>query len=57
MRSYKIDYEEFSSAFNLEKQSEKTKESMNELIDRFNIKSKNVLSIAAGEAFEEFFFL
>lgn len=56
MRSYKIDYEEFSSAFNLEKQSEKAKESMNELIDRFNIKSKNVLSIAAGEAFEEFFF-
>ncbi|NND86935.1 MAG: hypothetical protein HKM23_06405 [Nitrosopumilus sp.] len=56
MNSFEVDCEKFFSIFDIQKYIELANEPINELINRFNINAKTVLSIGAGSAFEEFWF-
>jgi len=60
---YRIDYEEFFSCLHnptqkesFEKHKELCREPMNQLIKKYNLHSKKVLSIGPGLAFEEYWF-
>ena len=63
LASYRIDYEEFFSYLHdptqkelFEKLKELCREPMNQLIKKYNLHSKKVLSIGPGAAFEEYWF-
>ena len=63
LASYRIDYEEFFSYLHdptqkelFEKLKELCREPMNQLIKKYNLHSKKVLSIGPGHAFEEYWF-